>query len=301
MALDTASEGNFTTRNPLEVVRLFENLANSSITKNTDSERKKSVASIGKEHMDEVRAKLDMVHELLRKQVCLAEGEVADMEGEENVNFIGGIGFQKFGNQGGNRNFFGNVMLYLNKFSSQIIHAQRDIDKITNEIFLQANSFSIDRLRGPWNNGKNPVELLPYTAAELIHKTIESMHEELIELSAYAYDNIGWHQVSIDNVQDRLHNISNVLKKMDDKWTRNDEATRSFIESWSKMCRDDVDACFPTSSLGHTRTHTDSHGHTLTHTAYERPMCADGHTRTHTDSHGRPVCAGGHQRTSCVY
>ncbi|KAF2606311.1 hypothetical protein F2Q68_00044832 [Brassica cretica] len=188
-----------------------------------------------------------------------------------------------------------------------------------------ANSSSIDRLRGPWIDGKNPVELLPYTAAEvdkitsriytaigtmeerlekrcddiyfpfdnrigglgshvewlhkevkaiqrqlaaqhqisasidrkraksldsksprstdkhliasidagstpageqLIHKRIESMHEELTEPSAYAYENIGWHQVSIDNVQDRLQNISNVLKKMDDKWTRNDEATR---------------------------------------------------------------------------
>ncbi|WZZ08291.1 hypothetical protein YC2023_094212 [Brassica napus] len=108
MALDTASEGKFTTRNPLEAVRLIENLANSSSTKNTDSNRKKSVASIGKEQMDEVRAKLDVVHELRRKQVCSAEGEVADTEGEENVNYIGGTGFQKFGNQGGNINFFGN-------------------------------------------------------------------------------------------------------------------------------------------------------------------------------------------------
>ena len=89
-------------------MRLIENLANSSSTKNTDSERKKSVASIGKEQMDEVRAKLDVVHELLRKQVYSAEGEVADTEGEENVNYIGGTGLQKFGHQGGNRNFFGN-------------------------------------------------------------------------------------------------------------------------------------------------------------------------------------------------
>ncbi|KAL0805354.1 hypothetical protein Bca101_097845 [Brassica carinata] len=243
--------------------------------------------------------------------------------------------------------FVSPVMLYLNKLASQILHAQRDIDKITNQNFLQANSFSIDRLRGPWIDGKNPSELLPYTAAEvdkitskiytaiytmeerldkrcddiyfpfdnriggldshpewlqkevkaiqrqlaaqhqisasinrkraksldgklprstdehliasidaestpadkqLIHKTIESMHEELTELSAYTYDNIGWHQVNIDNIQDRLQNISNVLKKMDDKWTRHDEATRSFIASWSRMCRDDLDACFPTSS-----------------------------------------------------
>ena len=30
------------------------------------------------------------------------------MEGEEDVNYIGGTGFQRFGNQGGNRNFYGN-------------------------------------------------------------------------------------------------------------------------------------------------------------------------------------------------
>ncbi|KAG5410795.1 hypothetical protein IGI04_007114 [Brassica rapa subsp. trilocularis] len=187
-------------------------------------------------------------------------------------------------------------------------------------------STSIDRLRGPWIDGRKPVELLPYTAAEvdkitskiytaldnmeerldkrcddiyfpfdnkingldnhaewlqkevkaiqrqlaaqhqisasiyrtkaksvdgnslrstnehiiasidaesttigeqLIHKTVESMQKELTDLSAYAYDNIGWHQVSIDNIQERLQNISNVLGKMDDKWTRNDKATRN--------------------------------------------------------------------------
>ena len=109
MALDTASEGNFNTRNPVEALRLIENLANNNSTKNTDFERKKSVASLGKEHMDEVKAKLDVVHELLRKQVCSAEGEVdVDMEGEEDVNYIGGTGFQRSGNQSGNINFYGN-------------------------------------------------------------------------------------------------------------------------------------------------------------------------------------------------
>ena len=50
-----------------------------------------------------------MVHELLRKRVSSAEGEVAvDMEGEEDVNYIGGTGFQRFGNQGENINYFGN-------------------------------------------------------------------------------------------------------------------------------------------------------------------------------------------------
>ena len=77
---------------------------------------------------------------------------------------------------------------------------------------------------------------------------MESMHEELNELSAYAYDKIGWHQFSIETLQERLQNISNAIQKMDERWTRNDEATRSFIAAWSRMCRDEVDACFPTSS-----------------------------------------------------
>ena len=63
--------------------------------------------------------------------------------------------------------FISPVIIYLNKLSSQLLHAQKDIDNITNQNFLQAKSASIDRLRGPWIHGKNPVELLPYTAAEV--------------------------------------------------------------------------------------------------------------------------------------
>ncbi|KAF2544021.1 hypothetical protein F2Q68_00032646 [Brassica cretica] len=224
--------------------------------------------------------------------------------------------------------FISPVIIDLNKLSSQLLHAQKDIENITNQNFWREKSASIDRLREPWIDGKKPVELLPYTAAEvdkitskiytaldtmeerfdrrcdyiyfpfdnkisgldsheewlqkevkaiqrqltaqhqisasidrtqaksiddnsprstnehiivsidaestpiseqLIHKTIESKQKELTELSAYAYDNIGWNQVSIDNVQERLQNISNVHEKMDDKSTRNDEATRNLL------------------------------------------------------------------------
>ncbi|KAF2534409.1 hypothetical protein F2Q70_00031414 [Brassica cretica] len=62
---------------------------------------------------------------------------------------------------------------------------------------------------------------------QLIHNKMESMHEELNELSAYAYDKIGWHQFSIETLQERLQNISNAIQKMDERWTRNDEATRN--------------------------------------------------------------------------
>ena len=99
MDLDTASEENFNIRNPEETVRLIENLAFYNTTKNTNFERRRSVAILGNEHMDEVKAKLDSVHKLLKKQVCSAEDvDVVDTEdnteGEEDVNFIVALDFR---------------------------------------------------------------------------------------------------------------------------------------------------------------------------------------------------------------
>ncbi|KAL0815559.1 hypothetical protein Bca101_072003 [Brassica carinata] len=62
--------------------------------------------------------------------------------------------------------FISPVMIDLNKLSSQLLDAQKDIENITHQCFFQAKSASIDRLRGPWIDGKKPVELLPYAAAE---------------------------------------------------------------------------------------------------------------------------------------
>ncbi|KAF3532751.1 hypothetical protein DY000_02042923 [Brassica cretica] len=81
--------------------------------------------------------------------------------------------------------FISPVMIDLNKLSSQLLHAQKDIENITNQNFLQAKSASIDRLRGPWIDGKKPVELLPYTAAEVdkitskIYTALDTMEERL--------------------------------------------------------------------------------------------------------------------------
>ncbi|KAG2292704.1 hypothetical protein Bca52824_039373 [Brassica carinata] len=112
MALDASSNGNFNTRNPEEAVRVIENLASSSSTKNTDFERKKSATILVNDQVDEVKAKLDSVHKLLRKQVCLVEeAEAVGTEGiaeEADVNFISGTRFQGSGNQGGNRNSYRN-------------------------------------------------------------------------------------------------------------------------------------------------------------------------------------------------
>ena len=71
MALDASSDGNFNTRNLEEVVRVIENLASNNITKNADFKRKRYATILRNDQMDEVKAKLDSVHKLLRKKACL--------------------------------------------------------------------------------------------------------------------------------------------------------------------------------------------------------------------------------------
>ena len=90
MALDASSNGNFNTRNPEEAVKVIENLASSNSTKNTDFERKRSATILGNDQMDEVKAKLDSVHKLLKKQVSFVEDAEA-VEGraeKEEMNWI---------------------------------------------------------------------------------------------------------------------------------------------------------------------------------------------------------------------
>ncbi|KAF2546009.1 hypothetical protein F2Q70_00021733 [Brassica cretica] len=129
-----------------------------------------------------------------------------------------------------------------NKISGLDNHAewlQKEVKAIQRQLTAQHQiSASIDRTKAKSVDSNSPrstnehiiasIDAESATIGELlIHKTVESMQKKLTDLSAYAYDNIGWHQVSIDNIQERLQNISNVLGKMDDKWTRNDEATRN--------------------------------------------------------------------------
>ncbi|KAF3509321.1 hypothetical protein F2Q69_00004524 [Brassica cretica] len=116
---------------------------------------------------------------------------------------------------------------------------QKEVKAIQRQFASQHQiSTSIDRERSksidskaPASTDKHLVALIDTTstpdAEQLIQNKMESIHEELNELSAYAYDKIGWHQFSIENTQERLQNISNAIHKMDERWTINDEATRN--------------------------------------------------------------------------
>ncbi|KAF3523996.1 hypothetical protein F2Q69_00050340 [Brassica cretica] len=100
-------------------------------------------------------------------------------------------------------------------------------------------SASIDRAHSKSINSKAPATIDIHLVAsinttstpndeQLIQNKMESMQKQLNELSAYAYDNIGWYQFNIEDILERLQNISNAVQKMDERWTRNDEATRRY-------------------------------------------------------------------------
>ncbi|KAF3609529.1 hypothetical protein DY000_02048677 [Brassica cretica] len=98
---------------------------------------------------------------------------------------------------------------------------QKEVNAIHRQFTSQHQiSTSIDRERSKSINSKAPASTDKHLVAsidttstpdaeQLIQNKMESMHEELNELSAYAYDKIGWHQFNIENTQERLQNISN--------------------------------------------------------------------------------------------
>src|SRR5690606_15560285 len=68
------------------------------------------------------------------------------------------------------------------------------------------------------------------------------------ELAGRAYDKIEWHTINIEDLNQRLQNISDTVVKMDERWDRSDEATRSFMAAWFRDESDKVDSFFPTRS-----------------------------------------------------
>ncbi|KAF2583412.1 hypothetical protein F2Q68_00003719 [Brassica cretica] len=132
----------------------------------------------------------------------------------------------------------------LSGLDSHVEWLQKEVKAIQRQFASQHQlSASIDRERSKSIDSKAPaltdkhlVASIDTTstpdAEQLIQKKMESMHEELNELSAYAYDKIGWHQFCIENTQERLQNISKAIHKMDERWTRNVEATRKKKDEW---------------------------------------------------------------------
>ncbi|KAF3543846.1 hypothetical protein DY000_02007057 [Brassica cretica] len=126
----------------------------------------------------------------------------------------------------------------LSGLDSQAEWLQKEVKAIWRKLASQHQiSASIDRAHFKSIDSTTPATIDTHLVAsidttstpddeQLIQNKLESMYKELNELSAYAYSKIGWHHSSIEDIQERLQNISNAIQKMDERWTRNDEATR---------------------------------------------------------------------------
>ncbi|KAF2554066.1 hypothetical protein F2Q68_00034537 [Brassica cretica] len=172
------------------------------------------------------------------------------------------------------------IMGYLDTLSTQMMNVQRDIGKLNDQHDLSRRSgldsqaewlqkevkviqrqlasqhqisATIDRAHSKSIDNTKPATIEHLVASidttstpddeKLIQNKVESMHKELNELSAYAYSKIGWHQSSIEDIQERLQNISNEIQKLDERWTRNDEATRTYAYSkigWHQSSIEDI-------------------------------------------------------------
>ncbi|KAF3561604.1 hypothetical protein DY000_02017521 [Brassica cretica] len=125
------------------------------------------------------------------------------------------------------------------RLDSQAEWLQKEVRAIQRQLTSQHHiSASIDRAHSKSIDSKEPATIDRHLVAsidttsipddaQLIPNHMESMQEQLNELSEYAYNKISWYLFSIEDILERLHNISNAVQKTDERWTRNDEATRN--------------------------------------------------------------------------
>ncbi|KAL0723225.1 hypothetical protein Bca4012_037824 [Brassica carinata] len=78
---------------------------------------------------------------------------------------------------------------------------------------------------------------------------LSSIHEELSEPSRNAYDKLEKQQFNIENFERRLHFLKDELEDMKKRWTKSDDATRSFTATQSTTTED---VCTQANNFFHT-------------------------------------------------
>ncbi|KAF2613899.1 hypothetical protein F2Q70_00012133 [Brassica cretica] len=113
-----------------------------------------------------------------------------------------------------------------NGLDSQAEWLQKEVKAIQRQLASQHQiSASIDREKSKSIDSKAPATIDKHLVAsihttctpddeQLMHNNMESMQEQLNELSEYVYNNIGWYQFSIEDILERLQNISNAEPKL---------------------------------------------------------------------------------------
>ena len=69
------------------------------------------------------------------------------------------------------------------------------------------------------------------------------------EISDDTYATLVRHQFKLDCFGDRLQKIENTTATMNDKWCRGDEAMRDFTGTWFNRSIEEMETCFPESTI----------------------------------------------------
>ncbi|WZY72351.1 hypothetical protein YC2023_004591 [Brassica napus] len=94
-------------------------------------------------------------------------------------------------------------------------------------------------------------EMLEEMIAE-VYTTQEDMMDDIyrrLDEIYYPIDSrIGWIHKFIENIEERLDQISDTVERQERQRTKGEKAIRSFVGTWFEMSEEDVETCFPTSS-----------------------------------------------------
>ena len=94
-------------------------------------------------------------------------------------------------------------------------------------------------------------EMLEEMIAE-VYTTQEDMMDDIyrrLDEIYYPIDSrIGWIHKFIENIEERLDQISDTVERQERQRTKGEKAIRSFVGTWFEMSEEDVETCFSTSS-----------------------------------------------------
>ena len=71
----------------------------------------------------------------------------------------------------------------------------------------------------------------------------EDVYQELKDISETTHAWLGMQQRNIRNLQHMMHASEVAQERLQNQWTRGDEAIRSFIGTWFQMSKDEVHTC----------------------------------------------------------
>ncbi|KAF2611602.1 hypothetical protein F2Q70_00011996 [Brassica cretica] len=144
--------------------------------------------------------------------------------------------------------------LTISALTSKVKAIQRELVEIQSYIVRQPeapisidrhNNKSIDTISSAsFGSDTNRGRLVPKTTSDMSNTPYHGK-----EISADTYAALTRHQFKLESLGERLPRIGTKTAAMKDKWRRGDEAMRDLTGTWFNKRKEEMDTCFPTSTM----------------------------------------------------